>query len=80
MIREIQSPLGDGNSVFHGICQDMFIREIQSPLGDGNYSLFKTLKYTHKTIREIHSPLGDGNHLLRNECIASRVLEKYSPR
>ena len=64
MIREIQSPLGDGNSVFHGICQDMFIREIQSPLGDGNYSLFKTLKYTHKTPWDPQVNLSTNNSIL----------------
>ena len=37
-IREIQSPLGDGNSIANTVCSTVFIREIQSPLGDGNIS------------------------------------------
>ena len=59
-IREIQSPLGDGN--VHEFTHNFVgaqIREIQSPLGDGNNARV-AVKCLEK-IREIQSPLGDGN-------------------
>ena len=42
-IREIQSPLGDGNVLEKSTKSSDEIREIQSPLGDGNSSLFVSL-------------------------------------
>ena len=61
-IREIQSPLGDGNYLFFAfLCFVVFIiREIQSPLGDGN-AMVNIVSLISINIREIQSPLGDGN-------------------
>ena len=39
-IREIQSPLGDGNFIMIDFHIQRTIREIQSPLGDGNKKSF----------------------------------------
>ena len=52
-IREIQSPLGDGNPHSLNPSQVQRIREIQSPLGDGNSTF---VPYKSCNLLEKYSP------------------------